>query len=64
MLGKANRLEDNAQRWQFMPDQYNETRRAYRQADALRQQAKGLQGEIEKLEQKKQKILQEHTVAK
>lgn len=63
LLGRANRFEDNAQRWQFMPDQSNEARRAYKQADTLRNQAKTMQTEIDRLEQKKQKILQKNQIA-
>lgn len=62
LLGRATQLEDNAVRWQFMPDQNTEARRAYRQADIYRQQADELQGQIDRLEQKKQKILEEHTI--
>jgi uncharacterized coiled-coil DUF342 family protein len=62
LLGRANRFEDNAQRWQFMPDQANESRRAYKQADVLRNQAKTVQTEIDRLEQKKEKILQQHQI--
>ncbi len=60
VLGKANLLEDKAIRWQFLPDQFNETRRAYEQADAYRQEAKAIDTQIDLLERRKQRILQQH----
>ncbi|MBS3904505.1 MAG: hypothetical protein KGZ39_04185 [Simkania sp.] len=62
VLGRANRLEDNAIRWQFMPDQYNETKRAYAQADAYREEARVIQRQIELLDRKKQRILEQHGI--
>ncbi len=59
-LGRANRLEDNAMRWQFMQDQKMEARRAYAQADAAREEARMIQMQIDLLERTKQKILLEH----
>ena len=61
-LGRANRLEDKAIRWQFVENQKSEARRAYKQADALREEARLLQTQIDLLKRTKQKILLEHGV--
>jgi len=62
-LGRANRLEDKAIRWQFMQDQKSEARRAYVQADTAREEARMIQTQIDLLERTKQKILAEHGMA-
>ena len=56
LLGTASLLEDDALRWQFRSGQFNETKRAYREAEACRRKAASIQERIEKLEKKKQTI--------
>lgn len=57
-LGRAERFEDDAIRWQFRGGQFNETRNAYAQAAAAREEAEKCEKEIRMLEDKKCLILQ------
>jgi hypothetical protein len=59
-LGKAERQEDEAVRWQFRGGQFNETRQAYERAAAARKEAENYQTQIDQLEAQKRRILQKH----
>lgn len=61
-LGRANMLEDQAIQWQFMPEQFNETKQAYASADAYRREAAMIQAQIDRLNAKKQRILQQQGI--
>ena len=55
-LSEAERLEDEAVRWQFRGGQFNETRIAYMRAEAARKEAAMYEAEICALEDKKMRL--------
>ena len=62
-LAKATRLQNQGDRLQFENNNLIDARRAWQQAQIHREIATRIQEEIDGLEKRKQKILEEHKIA-
>ncbi len=56
LLGKAHAYEDQAMKSQFRAGEFNETKRAYVEADACRYQAAKIERQISSLKKRQEKI--------
>ncbi len=59
---RAERLEDDALRWQSYPDLAPDTQSAWKRFDEEKTLVSELQKEIDRLQQRKQEILKEHNL--
>ena len=60
-LARAERLEEEAMQWQAHPDLFIDARSAYKRAEQERTIVSALQTEIETLQHRKLKLLEEHS---
>ncbi len=60
-MARAERLEEEAMQWQVHPDLLIDARAAYKRAEQERTIVTALQTEIETLQHRKLRILEEHT---
>lgn len=59
---RADRLEDDAVRWQTYPDRLTDARSAWKRAEEEKSLVRELQTEIDMLQQRKVEILKEHNL--
>src|SRR5579862_9364999 len=64
LKSKAYRLDEQANRWQFRSDFFQDARRAWQQADVLREAAGELDEYIVELEGRKSELLKENPECK
>lgn len=62
-LAAARRAEDEGMRWQFMQNEKQEAKRAFKRAEDKKKAAQMLQARIDALKARKAQILQEHPEA-